>query len=40
MIIKRPEALSTIDFIDFGWWPIFNFADVGIAGGLLLAFWR
>lgn len=29
-----------VDFIDFGWWPIFNFADVGIVGGLALAFWH
>ena len=27
-----------IDFIDLGWWPVFNFADLGIIGGLLLAF--
>ena len=27
-----------VDFIDFGWWPVFNFADVGIVGGLTLAF--
>jgi signal peptidase II len=29
-----------VDFIDLGWWPVFNFADVSIVGGLLLAFWR
>ena len=28
-----------IDFIDLGWWPMFNIADVAIAGGLILAFW-
>jgi signal peptidase II len=28
------------DFVDLGWWPVFNFADVGIVGGLALAFWR
>ncbi|HZP18092.1 MAG TPA: signal peptidase II [Terriglobales bacterium] len=27
------------DFIDLGWWPVFNVADVGIIGGLALAFW-
>ena len=26
-----------IDFIDLGWWPVFNLADVAIVGGLLLA---
>jgi signal peptidase II len=29
---------SILDFIDLGWWPVFNVADVGIVGGLLLAF--
>ncbi len=29
-----------IDFIDLGWWPVFNLADIGIVGGLLLALWR
>jgi signal peptidase II len=27
-----------VDFIDLGWWPVFNVADVGIVGGLVLAF--
>jgi signal peptidase II len=27
-----------VDFIDLGWWPVFNVADVGIVGGLGLAF--
>ena len=26
------------DFIDLGWWPVFNFGDVGIVVGLSLAF--
>lgn len=30
---------SVRDFIDLGWWPVFNLADVGIVGGLVLAFW-
>jgi lipoprotein signal peptidase len=29
---------GVIDFIDVGWWPAFNLADVGIVGGLLMAF--
>ena len=28
-----------IDFIDLGWWPVFNLADVAIVGGLVVAFW-
>jgi signal peptidase II len=31
---------SVTDFIDVRWWPVFNIADIGIVGGLLLAFWR
>ena len=26
------------DFVDLGWWPVFNLADVGIVAGLILAF--
>ena len=29
---------SVRDFIDFGWWPVFNVADVVIIGGLMFAF--
>ncbi len=36
-IIRRKYVL---DFVDLGWWPIFNLADVSIVGGLALAFWR
>ena len=28
-----------VDFVNLAWWPVFNFADVGIVGGLILAFW-
>jgi signal peptidase II len=28
-----------LDFVDLGWWPVFNLADIGIVTGLLLAFW-
>lgn len=30
---------SIVDFIDLGWWPAFNLADIGIVGGLVLALW-
>jgi signal peptidase II len=29
---------SVTDFIDLGWWPVFNIADVAIVAGLALAF--
>ncbi len=29
---------SVVDFIDVGWWPCFNLADVAIVCGLALAF--
>ncbi len=35
--ILRRRAVT--DFIDLGWWPVFNLADVGIVGGLVAAFW-
>jgi signal peptidase II len=28
-----------LDFIDLGWWPVFNLADVGIVTGLVVACW-
>ena len=30
---------SVVDFIDLGWWPVFNVADVAIVAGLFVAFW-
>lgn len=27
------------DFIDLGWWPVFNLADAAILGGIALVFW-
>ena len=30
---------GVIDFIDFGWWPAFNLADVAILAGLATALW-
>lgn len=29
---------SVRDFIDLGWWPVFNLADVAIVAGLPIAF--
>jgi signal peptidase II len=36
-ILRRQHV---VDFIDLGWWPVFNVADAGIVGGLALAFWN
>ena len=30
---------AVLDFIDLGWWPVFNLADVAILAGLVVAFW-
>ncbi len=35
-LLRRKYVL---DFIDLGWWPVFNLADVGILAGLVVAFW-
>ena len=35
--ILRHRAVT--DFIDLGWWPAFNLADIGIVCGLALALW-
>jgi signal peptidase II len=35
--ILRHRAVT--DFIDLGWWPAFNLADIGIICGLALALW-
>ena len=34
--ILRRHAVT--DFIDVGWWPVFNLADVAIVAGLIVAF--
>jgi signal peptidase II len=35
-LLRRKYVLN---FIDLGWWPVFNLADVWILTGLLVAFW-
>lgn len=34
-IIRRRYV---VDYIDLGWWPVFNLADAGIVAGLAAAF--
>jgi signal peptidase II len=33
------RSQSVTDFIELGWWPAFNVADIAIVGGLVIAFW-
>lgn len=35
--VLRRQAIT--DFLDLGWWPVFNLADVAIVCGLILALW-
>jgi signal peptidase II len=32
------KSRAVRDYIDLGWWPVFNLADVAILGGLAVAF--
>ena len=34
------ERRQIVDFIDLGWWPVFNLADMAIVTGLVVALWR
>jgi signal peptidase II len=33
------RSRHVVDFVDLGWWPVFNLADIAIIAGLVLAFW-
>ena len=32
------KSRAVRDYVDLGWWPVFNLADVAILGGLAVAF--
>lgn len=38
--VDRLASSSVTDFIDLGWWPVFNLADAGIVVGALILAWR
>ena len=38
-LVDRVRRKAVIDFIDLGWWPVFNLADVAIVIGTALALW-
>ena len=38
--VFRDTGGAVVDFVDFGWWPVFNFADAAIViGSVLLVIW-
>ncbi len=38
-LCDRVRLGGIVDFLDLGWWPVFNLADVGITLGAILALW-
>ena len=38
-LYDRIRRGAIIDFIDVGWWPVFNLADVAITLGVIMALW-
>ena len=38
-VYDRVRLGGVVDFLDVGWWPVFNFADVAITAGTALALW-
>ena len=35
-LLDRLRLGYVVDFIDLGWWPVFNVADMAIVGGAIL----
>jgi len=38
-LYDRLRRGAVIDFLDVGWWPVFNLADVAITLGTITALW-
>src|SRR5215470_1482552 len=38
-LYDRLRLGAVLDFLDVGWWPVFNLADVAITAGGALALW-
>jgi signal peptidase II len=38
-LYDRLRCGTVIDFVDVGWWPVFNLADVAITLGAMTALW-
>jgi signal peptidase II len=36
-LYDRVRRGATVDFLDLGWWPVFNFADIALVGGIVVA---
>ena len=36
-LLDRLRRGGIVDFIDFGFWPVFNLADVAIVAGVLIS---
>ena len=37
--VDQISGRAVVDFVDLGWWPVFNVADVAITGGVALTLW-